>query len=210
MLSSQESDSPRGKRRQLIRIWAAAFLMLAAITLGVVSWLRNESSVLIVTSSPGGAEVVLNFRPTDITTNAYFSGLSADSFAVTLRLDGYRPVPNEQYLRLEAGDTSRVTFIMAPVQRGDERVLARADGLPYKWQWKRVRMNSEPPGAEIIIDDVPTGLYTPANVVFERGLHHLQALWPNGAKSFKNVFIDPQTSQPTVLFRPATYLQPER
>lgn len=210
MLNSQEDYSPRSKRRQLIRIWAAAFLMLAAVAMGVMSWLRNESSVLIVTSSPTGAEVVLNYRPTDILTNAYFSGLSADSFAVTLRLDGYRSVPNEQWLRLNAGDTSRVTFIMAPVNRGDERLPARADGLPYKWQWKRVRINSEPQGAEIIIDDVSTGLFTPANVVFERGLHHLQAHWPNGAKSYKNVLIEPQTSQPNILFRPATYLQPEK
>lgn len=210
MLNSQDQDNPRSKRRQLIRIWASALFMIAAITLGVASWLRNEASVLIVTSTPIGAEVVLNYRPTDILTNAYFSGLSADSFAVTLRLDGYRPVPNEQYLRLNAGDTSRVTFIMAPVNRGDERLPARADGLPYKWQWKKVRVNSEPQGAEIIINDVPTGLFTPATVVFDRGLHHLQAHWPNGAKSYKNVLIEPQTSQPNILFRPATYMQPEK
>jgi hypothetical protein len=37
----------------------------------------------------------------------------------------------------------------------------------------------------------------------------LQAHWPNGAKSYKNVFIDPAQSQPDVIFQPATYQQPE-
>lgn len=192
----------------MVRITIAALLMCAAIVIGVLSWFRNDSSVLIVTTQPIGAEVVLNYRPTDILTNAYFCSLPADSFAVTVRLDGYRPVPSEQWLRLDAGDTSRVTFIMAPVNRGDDHIVARADGLPYKWQWKRVRITSEPPGAEIIIDDKSTSLITPANVVFERGLHHLQANWPNGAKSFKNVLIDAQTSQPNITFRPATYIKP--
>lgn len=50
---------------------------------------------------------------------------------------------------------------------------------------------------------------TPANFVFDRGLHHLQAHWPNGAKSFKNVVIEPSSTQPDILFRPATYIRPE-
>jgi hypothetical protein len=210
VIVTSDTVNPAARRRALIRIWVAAVLMLAAIAMGIVSWMRDESAVLIVTSSPTGAEVVLNFRPTGAMTNAYVSDLPADSFEVTLRQDGFRCVPNEQWIRLQAGDTTRLNFFMRPIARGDDRDLPRTDGTPHKWQWKTVEINSEPPGAEVIIDDVHTGLMTPATFVFDRGLHHLQANWPNGAKSFKNVIIEPSTTQPNILFRPATYIQPDK
>ncbi|MCB1059308.1 MAG: PEGA domain-containing protein [Calditrichaeota bacterium] len=210
MIVTSDTVNPVARRRALIRILVAIVLMLAAIAMGVLSWLRDESAVLIVTSAPKGAEVVLNFRPSGVMTNAYISDLPADSFAVSLRQDGFRPFPFVQWIRLQSGDTTRVNFFMRPIARGDERELPRADGAPHKWQWKTVAINSDPPGAEVIIDDVPTGLLTPANFVFDRGLHHLQANWPNGAKSFKNVIIEPSTTQPNILFRPATYIQPDK
>ncbi len=209
MLVTQDVINPKARRRALIRIWFAVALMLAAVIMGVHSWLRNETAVLIVTSSPIGAEVVLNYRPTGAETNAYISDLPADSFSVALRQDGYRPIPPEQWIRLQAGDTTRLNFFLQPIVRGDQRELPRANSTPYKWAWKYVEINSEPPGAEIVIDDVHTGLLTPANFVFDRGLHHLQAHWPNGAKSFKNLIIEPTTTQPNILFRPATYIKPD-
>ncbi len=204
-----DSTAQRTRRRAAIRMWIAGVLMLAALIVGVLSWLREESAVLIVTSSPAGGEVLLNFRPSGAKTNAYISDLPADSVIVSLRRDGFRPVPPEQHIRLQAGDTTRLAFFMRPIERGDSRELPRANGLPYKWQWKYVAVNSDPPGAEVVIDDVHTGLMTPANFVFDRGLHHLQAHWPNGAKSFKNVVIEPSSTQPDILFRPATYIRPE-
>lgn len=209
VIISQESINPQARRRALIRIWVASALMLAATAMGVLSWLRDESAVLIVTSSPDGGEVVLNYRPTGANTNAYISDLPADSVIVTLRQDGFRPIPQEQRIRLQAGDTTRLAFFLQPIARSDLRELPRSNGTPYKWQWKYVEVNSDPPGAHVIIDDVPTGLLTPANFVFDRGLHHLQAHWPNGAKSFKNVIIEPSSTQPNILFRPATYIKPE-
>jgi len=209
MTHDTESTAIATRRRAAIRMWMAGVLMLAAVVVGVMSWTRDESAVLIVTSSPMGGEVVLNFRPCGARTNAYISDLPADSFIVSLRRDGFRPVPPEQYIRLQAGDTTRLAFFMRPIERGDTRDLPRAHGTPYKWQWKYVAMNSDPPGAEVIIDDVPTGLMTPANFVFDRGLHHLRAEWPNGAKSYKNLIIEPSSTQPDVLFRSATYIKPE-
>ncbi len=209
MIIGQELVNPQARRRALIRIWVASVLMLAAIIMGVLSWMRDESAVLIVTSSPNGGEVVLNYRPTGAKTNAYISDLPADSVIVTLREDGFRPVPHEHRIRLQAGDTTRLNFFLQPIVRGDQRELSRADGAPHKWQWKYVEINSDPPGAQVIIDDVPTGLMTPANFVFDRGLHHLQAHWPNGAKSYKNVIIERSSTQPSILFRPATYIQPD-
>ncbi|MCB9358021.1 MAG: PEGA domain-containing protein [Calditrichaeota bacterium] len=209
-ISSPNQTNPRERRRIVVRIWVAAVLMLAAAVLSAVSWMSDEEAVLVVTSSPPGAEVVLNLRPTDVRTNAYLSGLPADSFSVSLRLDGYRPIPPEQRIRLNSGDATRVTFILAPISRGDDRELPASNRTPYKWHWKKVRLNSDPPGAEIYIDDIATGLVTPASAVLDRGLHHLRAHWRNGAKAYKNLLVDPETSQPDVTFRAATYIQPEK
>ncbi len=208
MIIGQEPVNPQARRRALIRIWVASMLMLAAIVMGVLSFQRDESAVLIVTSLPPGAEVILNYRPTGANTNAYISDLPADSVVVSLRQDGFRPIPAQQWIRLQAGDTTRLTFFIRPIERGDQRVLPNTTGIPYRWQWKTVEINSDPPGAEIIVDDVHTGLMTPSNFVFDRGLHHLQANWPNGAKSFKNIVVERSTTQPSILFRPATYIKP--
>lgn len=208
MVTNQDIVNPQARRRALVRIWFAVVLMLAAVVMGVLSFRRDESAVLIVTSLPPGAEVILNYRPTGANTNAYISDLPADSLVVSLRQGGFRPIPAEQWVRLQAGDTTRLTFFVRPIERSDQRVLPNTTGVPYKWQWKTVEINSDPPGAEIIVDDVHTGLMTPSIFVFDRGLHHLQANWPNGAKAFKNIVIERSTTQPSILLRAATYIKP--
>jgi hypothetical protein len=152
---------------------------------------------------------VLNRRPTTLITNAFFSGLPADSFIVSVRQDGFRPVPPEQGISLKPNDTTRVTFLMAPISLEDTRELPKAYSRPYRWEWRQIRLNSEPQGAEIVVDDMKTGMQTPCDFLFEAGKHHLQAHWPNGAKDFKNIVIDPAISHPEILFKPATYVQPE-
>jgi hypothetical protein len=208
-MTANPQDEAALRRRLKIRLWASALILSAAVVLGALSLVRNDAAVLIITSEPDGGEVVLSYRPTGITSDAMLAGLPADSFIVTLRKDGFRPVPAEQGVRLESGDTTRITFILSPVARGDERELPRADGPRYRWQWKIVTLLSEPPRANITIDDVPTGMTAPATMSLTKGLHHLQAEWPNGAKSFKNVLIDPNATQPDVIFKPVTYVQPK-
>lgn len=208
-MNTSHQDDPKLGRRLKIRLWISAFVLSAAIVLGVLSFFRNDAAVLIVTSQPDGGEVVLNHRPTGITSDAILTGLPADSFIVTLRKDGFRPVPAEQGVRLESGDTTRVNFLLSPVVRGDDRQMPRADGSRYRWQWKIVTLHSEPEGASITIDDIPTGMTTPMTISLGKGLYHLQASWPSGAKSYKNVLMDPNTTQPDVLFKPVTYVQPK-
>ncbi|MCC6476170.1 PEGA domain-containing protein [bacterium] len=208
-MKAKPQDDVKLRRRLKIRLWTSAFILSAAVILGVLSFFRNDAAVLIITSEPDGGEVVLGFRPTGITTDALLAGLPADSFIVTLRKDGFRPVPTEQGVRLESGDTTRITFLLSSVARGDERELPRSDGPRYRWQWKIVTLHSDPPGARITMDDMPTGMVTPITMSLTKGLHHFQAEWPNGAKSFKNVLIDPNTTQPDVFFKPATYVQPK-
>lgn len=197
------------KKKVVRNLTVSSLIIVLAVVAGVWSILRNDSGTLIVTSRPEGAEIVLNRRPTSLLTNAFLSGLPADSFVVSVRMDGFRPVPPDRGVMLSADDTIRVTFLLAPISREDIRELPSASERPYRWTWRHVRMNSEPQGAEVVLDNVKTGLLTPCDFLFEEGEFHLQAHWPNGAKAYKNISIHPSVSRPEVLFRPVTYIQPE-
>lgn len=184
--------------------------MIAALLWGVWAAMHSQTGVLIVTSRPSGAEVVLNYRPTNLITNAFLSDLPADSFIVTVRMDGHRPVPPTQGVTIQPNETTRVTFLMAPIVRGDTRQLPKVSGTTLNWQWRILRINSVPDGASLIINEKELGVSAPATVLLEPGLHHLQARWPDGARSFKNVMIDQSTSQPEITLRPVTYEKPKQ
>jgi len=210
MSPTQNPENDKAAEKRVVRnLIISGVIIVLALAAGFWSAIRHDASTLIVTSRPSGAQVVLNRRPTKLTTNAFFAGLPADSFIVSVRQDGYRPVPPEQGISLKPNDTTRVTFLMAPISREDTRELPAALGRPYRWEWRQVHMNSEPQGAEVVVDDIMTGMRTPCDFLFEAGKHHLQAHWPNGAKDFKNITIDPSVSHPEVLFKPVTYVQPE-
>jgi hypothetical protein len=210
MSSTQNPENDKTTEKRVIRnLIISGVIMVLALVAGFWSAIRHEASVLIVTSRPSGAEIVLNRRPTKLITNAFFAGLPADSFVVSVRQDGFRPVPPEQGVSLKPNDTTRVTFLMSPISREDTRQLPVAYSTPYRWEWRQVRFNSEPEGAEVIVDEVHTGMKTPCDFLFEPGKHHLQANWPNGAKDFKNITVDPAQSHPEVIFKPVTYVQPE-
>jgi hypothetical protein len=203
------NDDKAAEKRVVRNLIISGLIIVLALTAGIWSAVRHEASTLIVTSRPMGAEVLLNRRPTKMITNAFFSGLPADSFIVSVRQDGYRPVPPEQGVSLKPNDTTRVTFLMAPISREDTRELPEVYGHAYRWEWRQIRLNSDPQGAEIVVDDVHTGMITPCDFLFEAGQHHLQAHWPNDAKAFRNITVDPSASRSDVILRPDTYLQPE-
>jgi hypothetical protein len=196
------------RRRALTGMLATGGLILLAVLWGAWALLSNQTGVLIVTSRPSGAEVVLNKRPTDLLTTAFLSDLPADSFLVSLRLDGHRPVPPLQGVRIQPNETTRVTFIMAPIARGDDRLLPNVTGSAPNWKWKTVHIDSDPPGAALIVDDRELGVLTPATVLLGEGLHNLEAHWPAGTKAFKNVTISPAESQSDLMLRPQTYERP--
>jgi hypothetical protein len=202
-------DDKVTEKRVVRNLIFSGLIIVLALAAGFWSATRHEASTLIVTSRPAGAEVVLNRRPTDLFTNAFFAGLPADSFIVSVRKDGYRPVPLEQGVSLKPDDTTRVTFLMSPILPEDTRELPRVIGKPYRWEWRRLKLNSDPQGAEIVLDDIHTGLLTPCDFLFEAGKHHIQAHWPNGAKAFRNVVVDPGASRSELILRPETYVQPE-
>jgi hypothetical protein len=208
-MDNNKSKEIAARKRVVRWMTISGSVIVLAMLAGVWSVVRHAEAVLIVTSRPAGAEVVLDYRPTNVLTNAFLSGLPADSMIVSVRRDGYRPVPPSQGVRLTPNDTTRVTFILAAISAEDSRELPPASGRPYRWAWRHVRMNSNPPGAEIVINDMNTKLLTPAEFLLEAGRYHLRAHWPNGAKAYKNISVDPAESHPDVLFQPATYVQPE-
>jgi hypothetical protein len=199
-----KSDIPH-RRGVVIGLIVSSIGMVLALLWGVWAILTREAGVLIVTSRPAGAEVILNKRPTNLLTAAFFSDLPADSFIVSLRLDGHRPIPPTQGVRVRAGDTTRVTFLLAPISRGDRRELPPVSGKPQDWQWRITRISSIPDSALIAVDDRELELHTPVTLLLEPGLHHLQAHWRDGSRAYKNVTIDPAQSQSDITLRPVTY-----
>jgi len=208
-MQNTESKEAAAKKKVVRNLVVSGIVIVLALATGIWSVVRNEAGTLIVTSRPAGAEVVLNYRPTNLLTNAFLAGLPADSFMVSVRMDGYRPVPPDRGVKLSGDDTTRVTFLLAPISKQDSRELPKSTGRPYNWEWRHIRLNSEPQGAEVVLNDVKTEMYTPCDFLFEAGNYHLQAHWPNGAKAYKNITIDPAVSRPEVLFRSVTYVQPE-
>jgi hypothetical protein len=120
-------------------------------------------------------------------------------------MDGHRPVPPTQGVRIAPNETTRVTFIMAPIERGDRRPLPQVSGRTHNWQWRSVRIRSDPDSAAIIVDDKELGIRTPLTLLMSAGLHHMQARWSDGARDFKNVTIDPAQSPSEITMKPATY-----
>jgi hypothetical protein len=204
----QQKD-PARRRRVILGLLLSGIAIILAILWGIWAVLHKQSGVLIVTSRPIGAEVILNHRPTNLLTNAFLADLPADSFVVSVRMDGHRPVPPTQGVTIQPGETTRVTFLMAPIARGDSRKLPTVSGTAQNWLWRIVKINSAPDDASLVVDDKELGITTPATVLFEPGLHHLQARWPDGARSFKNIMIDQSTSQPEIVMRPMTYEMPK-
>jgi hypothetical protein len=202
---SDRIENPRRRRQVLLGLILSGIGMVLAVLWGAWAVLHNETGVLIVTSHPPGAEVILNQRPTDLITSAFLSDLPADSFLVSVRLDGHRPVPPTQGVRIAPNETTRVTFIMAPIERGDRRPLPVVSGRTQNWQWRSVRIKSEPDSAALVVDDKELGIRTPMTLLLGQGLHHLQARWPDGARDYKNVTIDPGQSPQQITMKPATY-----
>ena len=203
--AADERFKHESRRRVILTMILSGIALVLAIWWGIWAVMHDETGVLIVTSKPSGAEVILNHRPTDLLTTAFLSDLPADSFMVSLRMDGHRPIPPTQGVTIQPNETTRVTFLLAPISRGDRRELPPVSGKPHDWKWRSVRIHSDPEGAALVVDDRELGVQTPVTVLLEPGLHHVQARWVDGSKGFKNVLIDPSETQPEITMLPATY-----
>lgn len=103
----------------------------------------QAATQLHVTSSPSGARIILDGRPTGFRTPTVFPAAPGEH-RVTISLADHRNA--DLRVRLEPGRTQRVEARLVPLATG---TLALA---------------SLPAGAEIFVDGQPTGLRTPAAI----------------------------------------------
>lgn len=102
---------------------------------------EGASSQLQVWTSPAGAHIIVDGKPTGFRSPTAFP-LPAGAHLITLALDGHKSA--EEQVRLGAGDTLRVETILTPLASGS------------------LSVGSAPDGATILIDGVPYDRRTPA------------------------------------------------
>jgi hypothetical protein len=191
------------KRRQIILgMLLCAIVILGATWYAVWALLHREVGVLVVISRPPGAEVILNSRPTNLLTPAFLSDLPADTFTVTLRREGYRPIPTLQHATIQPNDTTRTIFFMAPLGTYDVRELPEI-GEPYKdWNWRVVRIECEPEDAVLWVDQREIHVRPPLTILLPGGTHRIELVWPDGRRSEEMVTLRPGQSTQTLRLKP--------
>jgi len=122
--------------------------LLMALTLAIGSCGREapfaEPGTISVVSDPSGAQIFLNGADTGEITPHTFTGLQPSAYRVSVALTGFLPVVSEVEVNLGPLDEQTVGFQFS--QTGLE-------------------VTSPIAGAAIFLDDVDTGLVTPATVV---------------------------------------------
>jgi serine/threonine protein kinase len=113
--------------------------------------LAVESGELKVTSDPAGAQVEIDGRmlrnwTTPFTTPA----LHAGHHTLLVSLDGYKPIT--QKVEVAANHKTPISFSL-------EQLKAT------------LAVTSDPPGANIVVDGIPTGQVTPAQITVDPGQH---------------------------------------
>ena len=200
--ASSETKSSFKRRQILLGMLLCALLLLGATWYAVWALLHREVGVLVVISRPPGAEVILNSRPTNLLTPAFLSDLPADTFTVTLRREGHRPVPTLQHATVQPNETTRTVFFMTPINPYDTRELPEI-GTPFKdWNWRVVRVECEPESAAIWVDRREIHVRAPLTLLLEGGTHRIELLWPDGRQAVETVTLRPGQAAQTLLLKP--------
>ncbi len=199
---SSDSESVSNKRRTILGMMLCALAIVAATWYAVWALLHRETGVLIVISRPPGAEVVLNERPTNLLTPAFLSDLPADTFEVTLRREGHRPVPVMQRTMIQPNETTRTVFFMAPIGRYDTRELPEV-GRSYKdWNWRIVRVECEPTNGTVLVDGREVHVRPPLTLLLQGGMHRIEVVWPDGRWGTESVTLRPGQAPQALLLKP--------
>lgn len=199
---NSENSSHFEQRQKLLGMLLCALVILGATWYAVWALLHREAGVLVVISRPPGAEVILNGRPTNLLTPAFLSELPADSFVVTLRREGHRPVPTLQGAVVQPNETTRTVFFMTPISPYDTRELPEI-GTPYRdWNWRIVRLECEPDGAMARVDGREVHVRPPLTLLLEGGTHQIELSWPDGRTAKETVTLRPGQAPQTLRLKP--------
>jgi hypothetical protein len=197
-----EKKSSFHKRQTMLGMALCALVILAATWFAVWALLHRETGVLVVVSRPPGAEVILNTHPTNLLTPAFLSDLPADSFLVTLRREGFRPVPIMQRATVQPNETTRTVFFMAPISPYDTREFPDI-GIPYKdWNWRILHLECEPDSAFARVDGRDIHIRPPVTLLLEGGTHLIELTWPDGRTASETVSLRPGQASQTIRLKP--------
>ncbi len=146
---------PCGYRPAPLLCTLAALLALVACAAPPQGPARpGGTGMLRISSTPAGARIIVDDAPTNFRTPTAFP-LPAGSHRVILSLLSHRN--REIQVRVEAGATTQIEATLAALGSGSIGVV------------------SSPPGAEIFVDGLSTGLATPADVrALPVGTHTIQ------------------------------------
>ena len=186
----------------LLGMLLCILVILGATWYGIWALLHRDVGVLIVISRPPGAEVILNHRPTNLLTPAFLSNLPADSFLVTLRREGHRPVPILQQVGVQPNETTRTVFFMAPISEYDTRELPEVHRRYRDWDWRIVHIECEPENAAVRVDEREVHVRPPLTLLLEGGTHNIELIWPDGRRATETVLLRPGQASQTIRLKP--------
>ena len=156
LLARPPGPAERGMRWARRRPVRAALLAAAIILVSGVGFRYLGPARMTVRTVPDGARVTVNNRPIGNGRWIWPFG----SLKVRIEADGYET--KETWVELPPGMQCDLGTIVLVPDHGFAEIT------------------SDPPGAEVSIDGVPTGQKTPVSVLqVKNGLHRLELAWPN-------------------------------
>lgn len=154
-------------KRHFVKV-AGVFGALSVIIIFAAALYRNYHNnrpgilphgLLLIASNPTQAAVYLDNSDMNLQTPAKIDSVSAGDHTVEVRKDGYETYSKN--ILIKAGDTLSVE---APLIR-----------VTTETSTGSIEINSKPSGAQVIIDGVNTGLYTPCTIEnLQTGRHNIK------------------------------------
>lgn len=108
-----KGDQPEILKSSLTYILPLVLIVVVVFCVYWFLWSERSGSISVASSIPG-AEVLINSSPTNQNTPVIIKRLRADSYEISVRLEGYVPSPKRQLVQVENGSRIAVSFSMVP------------------------------------------------------------------------------------------------
>jgi serine/threonine-protein kinase len=131
--------------------------------------MQSATRGLYISSRPTGAQVFIGNKPAGKTPLTL--DLAPNSYDLALKLDGYETYTGNAQVK------SNVQTIL------DAELTPQGKGRAW------VDVQSDPAGAEILVDDVATGMKTPSRVATSPGMHRVTIVRKEGSPVVRRVLV---------------------